>query len=238
MRYFVDGSVFDLFPGYRRGVVVALGVENGPSPEELREMLAEACARARQRFTSAEALSQDPRVRAWREAYRRLKVDPTRFRPSMEALLRRVLSGEDLPSFGVLVDLGNYLSVKHVLPVGAHALDELAGDLELRRARGEETFVPLNSEGRESPDPGEVILAEGSWVLTRRWTWRQGRRSLVVDSTKEVEFNVDALPPVGDEELKGVMEELKGLIERFAKPRDLFSGVLRAESPSMRLKGV
>lgn len=238
MRYSVDGSIFDLFPSYRRGVVVALGVENGPSPADLREMLREACARARRNFASPEALSQDPRVRAWREAYRRLKVDPTRFRPSMEALLRRVLSGEELPSFGVLVDLGNYLSIERVLPVGAHALDELEGDLELRRARGDEVFVPLNSEERESPEPGEVILAEGSFVLTRRWTWRQGRRSLVVDSTKEVEFNVDALPPVGDEELKEVMEELKGLLERFARPRELFSGVLRVESPSMRIKGV
>ena len=85
-----------------------------------------------------------------------------------------------------------------MLPAGAHAIDLLKGDIELRFATGDEDFVAFGSEELEHPLPGEVIFVETgtNTVLTRRWTWRQGNHTLTLPETTAIEFNVDGLPPI------------------------------------------
>lgn len=68
-----------------------------------------------------------------RELYRRIGVDPTKLRPSSEALLRRVLRGEALPQINSLVDINNLCSLEFLLPIGLHDADRLAGGVVLRR---------------------------------------------------------------------------------------------------------
>ena len=80
-------------------------------------------------------------------------------------------------------------------PAGGHAIDFVKEDIILRPALGDEEFIPLDSDQVETPTPGEIIFVEGKTVLTRRWTRRQGKHTLVVPETKDLEFNVDGLPP-------------------------------------------
>jgi len=63
-----------------------------------------------------------------RELYRRFGLDPTRVRPSSEALLRRLKKGEALPRINSLVDVANALSVQLQVPVGLYDLDKVIGD--------------------------------------------------------------------------------------------------------------
>ncbi|MDD9417934.1 phenylalanine--tRNA ligase beta subunit-related protein, partial [Staphylococcus aureus] len=84
-----------------------------------------------------------------------------------EALARRALRGEALPAINALVDIGNLISLHHLVPVGGHAIDGVTGDIALRPATGQESFVPFGSDQVECPLPGEVIFAEGDTVLTR-----------------------------------------------------------------------
>jgi DNA/RNA-binding domain of Phe-tRNA-synthetase-like protein len=63
-----------------------------------------------------------------RELYRRFGLDPTRVRPSSEALLRRLKKGEPLPRINSLVDVANALSVQLQVPVGLYDLDKVKGD--------------------------------------------------------------------------------------------------------------
>lgn len=68
-----------------------------------------------------------------RELYRSIGVDPTKLRPSSEALLRRVLRGEGLPQINSLVDINNLCSLEFLLPIGLHDLDRTRGTIVLRR---------------------------------------------------------------------------------------------------------
>lgn len=68
-----------------------------------------------------------------RELYRRIGVDPTKLRPSSEALLRRVLRGDGLPRISTLVDINNLCSLEFLLPIGLHDLDHIRGSLTIRR---------------------------------------------------------------------------------------------------------
>lgn len=74
-----------------------------------------------------------------RELYRRFGVDPTKTRPSSEALLRRIKKGEPLPRINSLVDVANAMSVQLQVPVGLYDLDKAKGDELVVRlgARGE-----------------------------------------------------------------------------------------------------
>ena len=73
-----------------------------------------------------------------RELYRKFGLDPTRVRPSSEALLRRLKKGEALPRINSLVDVANALSVQLQVPVGLYDLDKVKGD---------ELVIRLGAEG-------------------------------------------------------------------------------------------
>ena len=73
-----------------------------------------------------------------RELYRRFGIDPTRVRPSSEALLRRLKKGESLPRINSLVDVANAMSVQLQVPVGLY---------DLGKTNGEELVIRLGSDG-------------------------------------------------------------------------------------------
>lgn len=233
LMYSLAGEVFAGFPDYRRGVVVARGLRNGDSPPDLLAMLRSEEAGARRRL-SLETLTAEPRLASWREAFRRLGYKPGDFRPSIEALLRRVLKGQDLPAINALADIGNIVSLRHLLPVGGHAVDVLARDIALRPATGTEEFVPFGAGAAERPAAGEFIFAEGEKVLTRRWIWRQANHTLLLPGTTAVEINLDALPPVTNEELQEAARDAMELVGRFCGGSCRFT-VLCRESPAMGL---
>jgi DNA/RNA-binding domain of Phe-tRNA-synthetase-like protein len=99
-----------------------------------------------------ESLSAHPTVAAVRSLFRAAGCDPTRYRPSAEALLRRVLKGEDLPAIHPQVDLNNCLSVELAVPSCAAAEGSFASPVVLRAGRPGETFDslrgPFNLEGK------------------------------------------------------------------------------------------
>ena len=78
-----------------------------------------------------------------RELYRRIGVDPTKLRPSSEALLRRILRGDSLPKINSLVDINNLCSLEFLLPIGLHDLDRLAGAVVLRRGAPGEGYEAI-----------------------------------------------------------------------------------------------
>lgn len=82
-----------------------------------------------------------------RALYRRFGIDPTRVRPSSEALLRRLKKGEALPRVNSLVDVANALSVQLQVPVGLYDLDKVRGDeLAIRLGADGESYTGIGKE--------------------------------------------------------------------------------------------
>ncbi len=234
IRYYIAPQVFDHFPGYFRAVVLARGVANIPSPAELISLLRAAEEHARRQLDGQD-ITAHARISAWREAYRSLGIKPAEYRPSMEAMLRRVLNGRQLPAINALVDIGNIVSLRHLLPVGGHAIDGLQADIALRPAHGREVFIPFVSGQPEHPEAGEFIFAEADTVLTRRWTWRQSSHTMTTLDTSDIEFNVDALPPVSQADAAAACREISELTARFCGGQ-MSVHVLSRENPSIRLR--
>lgn len=211
LTYSISREIFDKFPGYIRGVVLAFDVHNRPSPGELIQKLREVEASVRQQ-TTIENIAEHPRIKSWREAYKAFGAKPSEFRSSVEAMARRALRNDSLPSINALVDIGNIVSLQHLVPVGGHSMDGLTQDISLRFATGQEDFVPFGSTEIEHPLLGEVIFVEGNTVLTRRWTWRQANHTLTLPETHSLEINIDRLPPVELEEVHAIANQVMGLV--------------------------
>jgi len=99
-----------------------------------------------------ESLSSHPTVAALRSLFRAAGCDPTRYRPSSEALLRRLLKGDELPAIHPLVDLNNALSVALAVPCCIVAEGSFTPPVVLRAGRAGETYEslrgPFNLEGK------------------------------------------------------------------------------------------
>lgn len=88
-----------------------------------------------------------------RTLYKALGIDPTKTRPSNEALLRRVLKGESLYVVNTLVDAMNFVSLKVQLPFGLYHASRVEPPVVLRKGRPGESYEgirkgPVNVEGR------------------------------------------------------------------------------------------
>jgi DNA/RNA-binding domain of Phe-tRNA-synthetase-like protein len=227
-------EVFVRFPRYLRGLVLAHGVANGPSPAELVAQLREAEASVRARVRPEE-IATHPRIANWRAAFAAMGIKPNDFRCSVEAMARRALKDQQLPSINALVDIGNILSLRHLVPMGGHAVGPAGQDYRLRQATGAEVFVPFGGTDPEHPSPGEVIFAEGDIVLTRRWSWRQSNHTLTLPETTAIEFNVDALPPVERPEAEAICQELAEMVKRWCGGTVRW-GILSPEQPSLSME--
>jgi DNA/RNA-binding domain of Phe-tRNA-synthetase-like protein len=81
-----------------------------------------------------------------RALYRRFGTDPTRHRPSSEALLRRVRRGDPLPRVNSLVDAANVVSLRLQVPVGLYDLDRVQGELRVRLGDDGESYPGIRRE--------------------------------------------------------------------------------------------
>jgi DNA/RNA-binding domain of Phe-tRNA-synthetase-like protein len=210
----VDPAVFGLRPDYRVMLIAVEGIVPGRTDQSSEALLHEAETNARGilRDLPAEEL---PQVAAWREAYRAFGAKPQRTRNSLEALLRRAVSG--LPRVNRLTDIYNAVSVLHQVPLGGEDLSRYVGAPQLVRATGEETFDTV-ADGIaviEHPDPGEVIWCDDAGVTCRRWNWRQGRRTQLREDTAAALFILDALEPMTDGALRAAADDLVACLARL-----------------------
>jgi lysyl-tRNA synthetase class 2 len=206
-----------MFPQFCRAVVVAAGVDNSRSSPELEERLREQAEKMQR--NPAIDLATNPRLLAWKDAYRQFGSNPNKFTPSIVFLAKQVKSGKSVRSISPAVDAFNLISIKHVIPCGGDDMDSVAGDVTLGRAMADETFAPIfKPEEIEHPDAGEVIYVnrQTKRVLCRRWNWRNADFSKILPGTRNLAINVDGMQPaIGRPEIEEAAETLKHLLIQY-----------------------
>ena len=93
-----------------------------------------------------------------RTMYKRVGLDPTKTRPSSEALLRRVRKGDTLPRVNSMVDVCNWCSLEFQLPYGLYDAAKIEGDVELRLGRGGESYAGIRKD--DVHVEGRITLAD------------------------------------------------------------------------------
>lgn len=190
----VHERIFELYPSFRRGIVIASQMDNQGNAPELESLLEKVI---REAAGNPVDVKTDIRTANWNEAHRLFHSNPNKFPPAHCALLKRVQKpGTRIPFINKVVAIMNYNSIRSIMPVGGDDLDKAGSTLELRFANGTETFTPLGQpDAREHPESGEVIYVVGETkeVMCRRWNWRNGHNTLIDEATRRMVMNIDGL---------------------------------------------
>jgi len=212
----IHEGVFDAYPSFRRGIVIAKDIDNQGHSEELESLLQQAITQAAEHPID---LKGDPRAMIWSEAHRGFNSNPNKFPPAHCALLKRVQkAGALIPFINKVVAVMNYNSIVSKMPVGGDDVDRAGKCLELRYADGSETFTPLGQPDiREHPEPGEIIyvVAESGEVMCRRWNWRNGHATLIDETTRLIVMNIDALGEASEQQAIETRDRVARMLERF-----------------------
>ncbi|WP_286642997.1 phenylalanine--tRNA ligase beta subunit-related protein, partial [Duncaniella freteri] len=124
-------------------VAIEADVTNGETSEELWALLNRAAADIRD-ITELPDINRRPGIRATRDAYKALGKEPNRYRPSAEALCRRVVKGMELYRINALVDLINLVSLLSGYSIGGFDADRIQGEvLSLGVGREGEPFETI-----------------------------------------------------------------------------------------------
>jgi DNA/RNA-binding domain of Phe-tRNA-synthetase-like protein len=87
-----------------------------------------------------------PEIAAAREVYRKLGKDPTRYRGSAEALIRRILQGKGIYRVNNIVDINNLVSIETRLPMGCYDADKLQPPIVFGVGKKNETYKGIGKE--------------------------------------------------------------------------------------------
>lgn len=208
MRFLYSRYMQQTFPNRVTGVVEVDGIR---ADVTVAASVADLTSRALKRL-DAETEGSFPEIQGWRRAYSTMGLKPTQYRCASEALLRRLRKDGKLPELHPLIDLCNAASVAYAVPIAVFDLDVVAGDLEVRQAKGDETYLAFSGE-TETPVRDEVIFAdEDGFAHARRWANRQSRRSAVSAGTTRALIIAEALHDSGAEDMERLARELSGLI--------------------------
>lgn len=126
-------------PGVRVAIIEADGVAVAAASAALAHEIDQKCAELRNKFT-VESLAQAEAIVAVRTMFRRWGMDPSKYRPSSEALLRRVVQGKGLYNVSNVVDLSNVGSIETGWPYGVYNRTAIHGEISLRLGRPGEKY--------------------------------------------------------------------------------------------------
>jgi DNA/RNA-binding domain of Phe-tRNA-synthetase-like protein len=214
VKFKIEHDIFERFPGLNVGIVIAGQINNKGRNDELMGLIREKEKEILAEYDS-EALSQYPRIEAWRKAYLSFGAKPKKYKSSVESLCRMVLKGTSLRHINKIVDIYNYVSIKYMIPVGGDDLAKVDGDIRLKFARGDEPFIPLNSREEQSAKTGEVVYVDEREVLCRRWNWRECDKTKMTEETKDVVLVCEGLPPFTQGEIQEIVEDLSGMLKNY-----------------------
>ena len=227
-------ELLERYPDVLGGVILAQGMHNGPTPEALKQAYFAEQQATLERIGDT-PLSEIETLAAWRGAFRRFGVNPTKYRSAPEALLRRLTKKGDIPSINTIVDIVNLVSIRYSIPVAAFDVRALQGAVTVHYADGTERYTPLFGDQMEHPEIGEVVFSdESGLVIARRWCWRQSDESATREDTTEGVFTVETQHPGGRREVAGALEDLLGLLNEYVGGEYL-SGILDADNTRIAL---
>ncbi len=109
------------------GAAIDAKVKNTPYNEGLWRAIDKFTIEYREKYT-VDSIKSMPAIQATRQAYKRCGKDPSRYRPSSEALCRRILRGIPLYRIDTLVDLINLVSIRSGYSIGGFDADKIQGD--------------------------------------------------------------------------------------------------------------
>ena len=194
------------------GVIREVKVQSTtPETEKLRNEIFE---EARRNFM-LETLKDNPIVRAYRDFFWSLDIDPTKTRPSGEALLRRILQGKNIPKISNVVDAYNLASLKTIIPLSGYDLDIVFPPLVIRFSRENDVFQGIGMLSPIKLERKMLLLTDQKRILCI-YPYRDSDATKITSRTRNVLIVGYGAPKIENEKLEEAVSTALELIKRVA----------------------
>ncbi len=162
--------------------------------QRLDPLLAEAEARVR--------IAPPAESAAVRTMYKKIGIDPTKTRPSNEALLRRVRKGDAIPRINSAVDIVNWCSLEFQLPYGLYDAAKMGGRVTMRRGAEGEKYAGIRKD--EVNVGGRITVADEQGPFGNPTS--DSARTMVTPATTELLVIVYAPTEIAKAQLERVAQ--------------------------------
>jgi DNA/RNA-binding domain of Phe-tRNA-synthetase-like protein len=211
-------------PDVKLGVVEADGVRFALVDESLAALMNQVCERKSREFT-VESLADAESTRAVRAMFRAWGVDPSKYRPSSEALLRRVVHGKGLYRVSNLVDIGNLGSIETGWPYGCYDRSRIAPPIVLRHGAPGEAYEGIGK--RMWHLEGRPVLADPQGPFGSPIS--DSTRSMIAESARDVLVVIYAPSGASDASLESAMARVAERLSQFATASATHGTICRRE---------
>ena len=196
-------------PGVTLGVITVEGVQVAPTTPELFGEMDAVCERLRRELT-VDDVAELESISAVRRMFRAWGVDPARYRPASEALLRRVVQGKGLYRVSNVVDIINLGSIETGWPYGTYDVAQVTPPVAFRKGAPGETYEGI---GRHVWHPeGRPVLADSHGPFGSPVS--DSTRTMITEATRSVLTTIFA--PAGSS-AAGIQQALDRVGERLAR---------------------
>jgi DNA/RNA-binding domain of Phe-tRNA-synthetase-like protein len=202
------------FPNVAVGLGLIKGVYVERENEQIEKLKETVYNEVRSKY-NVEKLKDNPIVRAYRDFYWKLDIDPTKTRPSGEALLRRVLHGNELPTISTVVDAYNLASLKTIIPISGFDSEKLNPPFHVRFAENGETFVGIGMNKPMTLTDKMLVLADKNQILCI-YPHRDSDRTKITEKTKNVLIVCYGAPGITKHQLGEVVETSLSYIKQVS----------------------
>lgn len=198
-------------PGVKLGVLEADNLRVEPAGEALAREMHEVCERIRTSLTLEQVAALDS-IRAVRAMFRAWGIDPSKYRPSAEALTRRVVQGKGLYRLSNAVDIVNLCSVETGWPYGCYDAAKLTPPIVFRHGQRGETYERI---GRAMWHlDGHPILADQSGPFGSPMS--DSTRTMITEQTTSLLLTIFCPLATPVEKLQSALDRFAALLSRHA----------------------
>lgn len=206
MEISVDENLYKTYPSIRLGLLT-FNCNVRPSSSAFWQRMNEEVIPEVLESIEGKSWNEIPGIRGSRLVYKAFGRNPTRYRVSSEALIRRIKRGEELYHVNSVVDVNNFLSIKSGLSVGSYDLDKTAGPLVLRKTFPHEGYEGIGKEFLDLSDMLELADEKGIFGSTmadnkRTMVTLDSHHILVCLYCFEDEIDLEALVKEAEEEFR------------------------------------
>lgn len=153
----LDPALNARIAGVTFGVVTLSGVQVRARDEKLWSEVDVLSKQLAEQY-HMEGLGEQPRIADVRGLQKSFGFDPTRYRPSSEALLRRILKSQGLYQINTAVDINNWCSLEYLLPMCIYDLHHVVGQVRVRSGEPGEEYPGIGRQVYQIE--GKVIFAD------------------------------------------------------------------------------
>ncbi|WP_096201633.1 B3/B4 domain-containing protein [Bacillus sp. FJAT-45350] len=174
----IGSKLKELIPGFKIGFIYYHDIVIGASPQMLKGRLLFFQEELALTLQDKELASFNG-INTWRSIFKKVGTDPARYRPSSEALYRRIKKGHTLAPINSAVDLNNFFSLKYEIPFGIYNLDKITAPIEVRIGSENDQYLGINE--RTNDMTNKIVSADDKGAFGSPIV--DSRKTMVTDET-------------------------------------------------------